>query len=222
MCGTQLGRSRSDDLSPAIPTPYSVAFTPDGHTLATGSSDKTVILWDVRDPARPQRIGRPLTGHTDAVNSVAFAPDGSILATGSNDHAVMLWDMRDPAPPQQIGPRLPGNDQSISPVAFSPDGRTLATGNADSSVALWDVRDPTSTAADRATPHRLHRHRGIAGIRSRWTHPCDRQRRRYGYRMGRAGPGPTTAKGATSNRQRQFHDCARTRTCRNSSGDQRP
>ena len=46
---------------------WSVAFAPDGHTLATGSADQTVILWDVTDPTRPQRIGQPLTGHTDAV-----------------------------------------------------------------------------------------------------------------------------------------------------------
>ena len=63
----------------------SVAFAPDGHTLATGSDDGTVILWDLTDPTRPRRIGDPLTGHTDAVYSVAFAPDGHTLATGSDD-----------------------------------------------------------------------------------------------------------------------------------------
>ena len=67
-----------------------VAFAPDGHTLATGSDDSTVILWDVRDPAQPQRLGHPLTGHTDAVYSVAFAPDGHTLATGSADKTVHL------------------------------------------------------------------------------------------------------------------------------------
>ena len=79
----------------------SVAFAPDGHTLATGSVDNTVILWDVADPARPRRSGDPLTGHTGAVSSVAFAPDGHTLATGSADQTVMLWDVRrpDPAPP---------------------------------------------------------------------------------------------------------------------------
>ena len=73
----------------------SVAFAPDGHTLATGSDDKTVILWDVRDPTRPQRIGQPLTGHTDSVDSVAFAPDGHTLAIGSGDNTATLWDLID-------------------------------------------------------------------------------------------------------------------------------
>ena len=80
-----------------------VAFAPDGHTLATGSDDKSVILWDVRDPTRPQRIGQPLTGHTGSVSSVAFAPDGHTLATGSDDKSVILWDVRDPTRPQRIG-----------------------------------------------------------------------------------------------------------------------
>ncbi len=50
----------------------SVAFAADGRTLATGSADKTVRLWDVTDPTRPQQIGQPLTGHTKGVGSVAF------------------------------------------------------------------------------------------------------------------------------------------------------
>jgi WD40 repeat protein len=71
----------------------SAAFASDGHTLATGSDDSTVILWDVRDPARPQRLGPPLTGHTGAVGSVAFASDGHTLATGSYDNSVISWDL---------------------------------------------------------------------------------------------------------------------------------
>jgi len=71
----------------------SVAFAPDGRILVTGSEDDTAIVWDLSDPARPRRLGQPLTGHTDDVSSVAFAPDGRTLATGSDDYSTMLWDL---------------------------------------------------------------------------------------------------------------------------------
>ena len=59
---------------------YSVAFSPDGKRIVSGSDDKTVRLWDA-DTGQP--IGAPLTGHTDAVSSVAFSPDGTRIVSGS-------------------------------------------------------------------------------------------------------------------------------------------
>ena len=70
-------------------TVTSVAFSPDGTTLAAGSTDGTVRLWDM---ATHRQI-TTLTGPTGAVNSVAFSPDGKTLATGSADHTVRLWDV---------------------------------------------------------------------------------------------------------------------------------
>ena len=91
-----------------------MAFAPDGHTLATASADQTVLLWDVTDPARPRRLGDPLTGHTDAVYAVAFAPDGHTLATASDDQTVLLWDVTDPARPRRLGDPLTGHTDAVS------------------------------------------------------------------------------------------------------------
>lgn len=65
----------------------SVAFSPDGQTVASGSKDKTIQLWDVATGA----LVKTLVGHTDWVWSVAFSPDGQMLASGSEDHTIKLW-----------------------------------------------------------------------------------------------------------------------------------
>ncbi|MGQ0774633.1 MAG: nSTAND1 domain-containing NTPase [Pseudonocardiales bacterium] len=126
----------------------SVAFAPDGRTLATSTHTGATVLWDVTNPAQPRPLGPPLTGHTSEVNAVAFAPDGRTLTTGSADGTVILWDLADPVQPQLLGPPLVGHDDWVWSVAFAPDGRTLATGSIDRTVILWDVTGP-------ARPRRL-------------------------------------------------------------------
>jgi WD40 repeat protein len=64
-----------------------VSFSPDGKTNASGSSDNTVRLWDLRG----NPIGQPFQGHTNYVYSVSFSPDGKTIASGSNDNTVRLW-----------------------------------------------------------------------------------------------------------------------------------
>ena len=67
----------------------SIAFSPNGQILASGSWDNTIILWDVAT-AESVKI---LRGHTDRVLSVAFSPDGRTLASGSDDQTIRLWDV---------------------------------------------------------------------------------------------------------------------------------
>jgi WD40 repeat protein len=121
----------------------SMAFSPDGRTLAVGSDNRSVQLWDVADPAHPVPLGTPLHAVTSqGVGSVSFSPDGHTLAVGGNDGTIRLWNVADPAHPVSAGEPLTGNGGIVESVAFSPNGQVLASGNASGTVELWDVRDP--------------------------------------------------------------------------------
>jgi WD40 repeat protein len=95
----------------------SLAFSPDGKTLAVSSRDRVIGLWD---PATGKEE-KELTGHLSFVNSVAFSADGKKLVSGGNDATARLWDA---AAGKEIS-RF-HNSPRVSCVAFSPDGQTLA------------------------------------------------------------------------------------------------
>jgi WD40 repeat protein len=107
-----------------------VAFSPDGSTLASGSEDDTVKLWDLATGA----VRATLYEHRRQVDSVAFSPDGSTLATGSQDGTVKLWDLRTAA----LKRTLVDSVGSLLTVAFSPDGRRLVVGSVEGTIKLWD------------------------------------------------------------------------------------
>lgn len=134
-------------ISPVPLTPYpqafrghtsallTVAFSPDGQILATGSFDQTVCLWE-RQTGRCLHV---LSGHRRWIRSIAFSPSGQHLASSSGDCTLRLWDV-------QSGTCLSvitGHDQWVWSVAFSPDGRTLASSSDDQTIRLWDVATGT-------------------------------------------------------------------------------
>lgn len=113
-----------------IPTVESVAYSPDGTMLASGSG--RIKLWDVS----ARRDIATLEGHTGTVHSVAFSSDGTTLASGSSDETVKLWDV---TTKENIA-TLEGHKSWVSSVTFSPDGTTLASGaGEDKTVKLWDI-----------------------------------------------------------------------------------
>ena len=116
---------------------YTVAFSPDGQTLASGGADKAVRFWDVKTG----KLQRTLRGHRGEVYTVAFSPDGQTLASGGADKAVRFWDVKT----GKLQRTLRGHRGEVYTVAFSPDGQTLASGGASQTgtfgeINLWDVK----------------------------------------------------------------------------------
>ncbi|MFM6642637.1 MAG: protein kinase domain-containing protein, partial [Microcystis panniformis] len=109
---------------------WSVAYSPDGQTVASGSEDKTIKLWNVKTG----NLLQTLIGHSYTV-SVAYSPDGQTLASGSFDN-IELWDVKT----GNLLQTLTGHSNLVNSVAYSPDGQTVASGSWDNTIKLWYAR----------------------------------------------------------------------------------
>ena len=121
----------------------SVAFSPDGKTLAAGSHYMTIKLWDVATGKEQADLKGSAVrdgaqrAHTEPVQSVAYSPGGKTLASGSQDHTIRLWDVATGKERAVLG-----HGQTVYSVAYSPDGKTLASGSGgieNGRIKLWDV-----------------------------------------------------------------------------------
>lgn len=112
---------------------FSVAYSPDGTTLASAGKDGTVRIWN----AATGDSMHVLREHTSEVTCIAFSPTGHLLASGSEDDTVRLWDWRKGTQVQVIT----GTNDDVLAVAFSPDGKFLAVGGRESIVQVWNTND---------------------------------------------------------------------------------
>lgn len=130
-----------------------IDFSPDGRLLASGSADKTIILWDVETGT----VVRRLEGHQDWVVRVAFTPDGQqLLSTSGNflltalplpsltsDASVRLWDVTTGKEIRRFGGEDGGHQVPVMSLDISPDGQYAVTGDSDGIIILWDMATGT-------------------------------------------------------------------------------
>ncbi|HLN33281.1 MAG TPA: protein kinase [Gemmataceae bacterium] len=124
---------------------WSVAFAPDGSSLALALDDGTVKIWDLKS----ERVSATLNAHKGPVWAVAYNKDGSLLATASDDGTAKVWNLA------TAEARTPFRHRTaVRAVAFAGDGKSLATGSRDGSVRIWSLSTGEETVI-------IHGHEGV-------------------------------------------------------------
>src|SRR6476620_10519707 len=119
---------------------WSVAVSPDGHTVAGGygslTGDYVVRLWDISQPAQAITSSTVLTGHQAYVSGVTYSPDGHTLASADTNGVLLLWNVDD----LTAQPTALTAGHGTGTVTISPDGHYLAAGGgSDDTVYVWDL-----------------------------------------------------------------------------------
>jgi WD40 repeat protein len=109
----------------------SVSWSPVGNKIASGSSDKTIKIWD----GKSLELLKTLTGHSRSVYSVSWNHDGSQIASGSNDNTIKIWDSSTGI----VLRTLTGHSDLVRSVSWSHDDSKIVSGSDDETVIIWNA-----------------------------------------------------------------------------------
>ena len=109
-----------------------IAWGPDSKTLASGSDDKSIRLWNT---STGQAYPTQLLGHHNYIYSIAFSPKGNMIVSGSYDEAVFLWDVRG----AKVMRSLPAHSDPVGGVDFVRDGTLIVSCGGDGLIRVWDT-----------------------------------------------------------------------------------
>ncbi|KIK56537.1 hypothetical protein GYMLUDRAFT_174248 [Collybiopsis luxurians FD-317 M1] len=112
----------------------SVAYSPNGQYVVSGSWDRTVRIWDSQTGLQ---VSEPLKGHSDAIDTVAYSPNGQYVVSGSRDKTVRIWDAQTGF---LIGEPLKGHASRVTSVTYSPDGQYVVSCSDDKTILIWNVQ----------------------------------------------------------------------------------
>jgi WD40 repeat protein len=115
---------------------WTVAYSRDGLTLASGGVDRLVRIWDIETG----RLLRSLRGHTHDIRAAVYSPDGQTLITGSEDRTIRLWNPKTGEPLKLLFTRY---DHNVCSLSLSPDGLMLARGSHNKDIKIWEVTTGT-------------------------------------------------------------------------------
>ena len=170
-----------------VPPVKSVAISPDGRRIASGSRDFRVRVWDADTGAQLQELK---VGDRYPAWAVAFSPNGKWIATGSGQRVLQIWDANTG---EKIGAPM-NHSEAVHSLAFSADSQRIVTGSDDGAVRVWQAatgqRSPDAGRAPAGKPHRSRR-----GVQSRLVTSSSRETMTVS-----CGCGTPTAAGASPRR----------------------
>lgn len=111
---------------------FSIAISPDGQTLVSGSADKTIKIWHLPTGT----LLNTLIGHSEWVRSVAISPDGQMIVSGSDDHSIKIWHLAT----GKLLHTLTGQSAAVWSISISPDGSKIVSSGQDKRIEIWNLK----------------------------------------------------------------------------------